>query len=236
MMLDLVGAILPFGLGVSVSPIPIIVSVLILLSPRSRANGIAFLLGWAVGIAAVVTVLTLLAGYLPTDSSDGPNPVAGVLQLALGVWLLVMARRKFRPTESEPGPEAEIDPDTGLPVPQLPGWMSSIASTTPVRSLRSGLLFAGANPKNVAFAAGAALTIGTAGLGTGDVALLLVIYTVIASLTVAVPVGLHLLFPVRTEQPLRALEVWLMRNNTTIAVVLLLVYGVLLIGQGIGSF
>jgi threonine/homoserine/homoserine lactone efflux protein len=235
-MLDVIGAILPFALGVSVSPVPIIVSVLILLSPRSRANGLAFLLGWMVGVAVVVTVLTALAGYLPSDSSDGPNPVAGVLQLALGVWLLVMARRKFRPAEAAADADAEVDPDTGLPVPRLPGWMSSIASTTPARSLRSGLLFAGANPKNVAFAAGAALTIGTAGLGTGDVALLLVIYTVIASLTVAVPVGLHLLFPVRTQQPLRALEVWLVRNNATIGVVLLLVYGVLLIGQGIGSF
>ncbi|TDE98892.1 GAP family protein [Occultella glacieicola] len=233
-MLEVLGAILPFALGVSVSPVPVIVSVLILLSPRSRANGLAFLLGWTVGVAAVVAVLTALARYLPTDSGDGPNPVAGVLQLALGLWLLVLAWRKFRP--GEPDAEAAVDPDTGLPVPELPGWMSSVASTTPARSLRGGVLFAGANPKNLAFAAGAAIAIGTAGLPVGDVVLLVAAYTVIASLTVLLPVGVHLAFPARTQQPLRALEVWLVRNNATIGVVLLLVYGVLLIGQGIGSF
>ena len=50
-----IGQILPFAVGVGLSPVPIIAVVVMLATPRARANGPAFLLGWLVGLAVVGT-------------------------------------------------------------------------------------------------------------------------------------------------------------------------------------
>ncbi len=62
------------------------------------------------------------------------------------------------------------------------------------------------------------------------------VFTVIAASTVAVPVVAHLLTSARMATPLETLRAWLVHNNSTVMAVLLLVIGVVLIGEGIGSF
>ena len=64
----------------------------------------------------------------------------------------------------------------------------------------------------------------------------IVVYTAIAASTVAVPIVAYLIAADRMAQPLEALRTWLVRENTTVMAVLLLVIGVVLIGKGIGSF
>jgi hypothetical protein len=55
-----IGNILPLALGVAISPVPIIAVILMLLSPRARTSGPAFLAGWVVRLAiAGVVVLAL---------------------------------------------------------------------------------------------------------------------------------------------------------------------------------
>src|SRR4051794_38934354 len=58
---EAVGQVLSFGVGVALSPVPIIAVVLMLATPRGRVNGPAFLAGWVVGLAVVGTVVLLLA-------------------------------------------------------------------------------------------------------------------------------------------------------------------------------
>ncbi len=50
-MLEAIGAILPFGVGVALSPVPIIAVILMLMSARARVNGPMFIVGWLVGLA-----------------------------------------------------------------------------------------------------------------------------------------------------------------------------------------
>jgi hypothetical protein len=52
-----VGQVLSFGVGVALSPVPIIAVVLMLATPRGRVNGPAFLAGWVVGLTVVGTVV-----------------------------------------------------------------------------------------------------------------------------------------------------------------------------------
>ena len=47
---EAIGQSLPLAIGVALSPIPIIAVVLMLTTPRARANGPAFVLGWLVGL------------------------------------------------------------------------------------------------------------------------------------------------------------------------------------------
>jgi hypothetical protein len=61
-VLKAIGAILPLALGVAISPIPIIAVILMLLSPKARTNGPAFVLGWVSGLAAVSIAVSALSG------------------------------------------------------------------------------------------------------------------------------------------------------------------------------
>ncbi|HUK72944.1 MAG TPA: GAP family protein [Streptosporangiaceae bacterium] len=45
-----IGGSLPLAIGIALSPIPIIAVVLMLTTPRARANGPAFVLGWLLGL------------------------------------------------------------------------------------------------------------------------------------------------------------------------------------------
>ena len=43
---EAIGQVLPFAVGVAISPMPIVAMVLMLITPKARANGFAFLVGW----------------------------------------------------------------------------------------------------------------------------------------------------------------------------------------------
>ena len=51
--MDGIAAVLPFAIGVAISPVPIIAVILMLFSSRAKVNGPMFALGWAVALAVV---------------------------------------------------------------------------------------------------------------------------------------------------------------------------------------
>ena len=61
-MLEAIGAILPFGIGVALSPVPIIAVILMLVSAKARVNGPMFIVGWMVGLAIVGIIVLAVAG------------------------------------------------------------------------------------------------------------------------------------------------------------------------------
>ena len=50
-MLQAIGHILPIALAVAISSVPIMATILILLSPKRAQSAIPFLIGWVLGIA-----------------------------------------------------------------------------------------------------------------------------------------------------------------------------------------
>jgi threonine/homoserine/homoserine lactone efflux protein len=215
-----IGEILPLALAVAVSPIPIITAILLLLAPGVRAKAIAFFLGWTGGITIAVVVFALLSGLLGSEK-DGSSPIVGTIKILLGVLLLLVAFRQWR-RRSRPGQE-----------PTMPKWMSAIDKMTVTKSVALGLILSGLNPKNLMMAISAGTTIGTAGLTFGGATLTIVIFVVIAISSVGVPVVAYLVAADRMTAPLQSLRVWLIRNNTVILTILLLVLGVVNIGKGI---
>ncbi|WP_104166849.1 GAP family protein [Cryobacterium sp. N22] len=223
-MNSVIGEILPLALGIAISPIPIIAAILMLLSPKARGTSVGFLIGWVLGVVVVVTAFTLLSSLLPEPGDDGSQPVAGVVKLVLGAALLFLAARQWR---SRPAGDAD---------PPLPKWMAAIDSMTAGRGLVLGIALSGLNPKNLLLGAAAGVSIGSAGLSVGSTTVAIVVFTVIAASTVALPVIAYLAASNRMAGPLEALRGWLVHNNATVMAVLLLVIGVVLIGKGIGSF
>jgi threonine/homoserine/homoserine lactone efflux protein len=216
--------VLPLALGIAISPIPIIAAILMLLSPKAKGTSVGFLVGWILGIVVAVVVFTLLASIIPEQDPDASKPVSGTIKLVLGVLLLFLAARQWR---SRPKAGEE---------PPLPKWMAAIDDMTAGRGFGLGFILSAVNPKNLIMAVGAGVIIGTGGLTVGEDALVILLFTVIAASTVAVPVIAYLVASARMAAPLESLRAWLVHNNATVMAVLLLVIGVVVIGKGIGSF
>ena len=119
--------------------------------------------------------------------------------------------------------------------PKTPKWMAAIDAFTPAKSLGLGALLSGVNPKNLALTLAAAVTIAQAELSTSEAAISLMVFIIIASLSVAAPVLIYLTMGEKASKTLNSWKTWLIANNATVMFVLLLVLGVLLVGKGIGG-
>ena len=221
---DVIGAVLPLALGIAVSPIPIIAAILMLLSPQARTAGLGFLGGWVAGIVVAVVLFTLLSTLIPAADPDESKPVAGIVKIVLGLLLLGLALRQWR-GRPKAGESAA-----------LPKWMSAVDSMTATRALAIGFLLSAVNPKNLLMAVGAGVDIGSSGLTVGEATVAIVIFVLIASASVAVPVIGYLAAADRMRAPLESMRAWLGQNNAAVMTVLLLVIGIVVIGKGIGSF
>ena len=217
------GEILPLAIGIAISPTTITATVLMLLSNATRRT-LALLVGCVVGVGGAVALFSVLSTLLPTQDSEGPTPLAGVIRPVAGVFFLVLAWSQWRGRPAS-GERAE-----------LPRWLTAADSMTPTKSLGLGLLLSAVVPKNLLLALSAGVIVGEAALSGGQTAVVILIFTVIATSTVSVPVVAHLVAPERMSGPLEQLREWLVDNNVAIMVVVLLVIGVVMIGNGITRF
>jgi threonine/homoserine/homoserine lactone efflux protein len=215
-----IGELLPYAIGIAISPVPIIAAILMLLSRQAAKTSTAFLIGWVAGIVVVTVVVLLLVGEAG-DSDGQPSTLSSILKLAVGALLVLMALKQWRsrPKAGETG--------------EMPKWMGAIESFTFGKALGLGFLLSGINPKNLLMCLAAGTTIGAAHLSTSDDIVVVAVFTVLAASTVAVPVIGFLLARNRMEAPLNDLRGWLTQNNAVVMGVLLLVIGVDLIGKGI---
>ena len=115
----------------------------------------------------------------------------------------------------------------------MPAWMDGIAAFAPGKSLVVGAALGAANPKNLVVGFAAAATIASNDLSTGQQIAAMVIYVVVAALGVAAPIFVTLLLGDRSHEVLEGWKAWLGQNNAAVMSVLFLIFGVVLIGQGI---
>ena len=219
-----IGEMLPLAIGIAISPLAIVAVILILTTPRARTNGLAFLGGWLLALAVVGGVALAVTDAAESADSGGPRTIVAVLKIALGVLLLILAWRGFRGRPA-PGEEAP-----------LPKWMAALDRFTPVRSLAVAALFGGVKPKNLILAAAAAAGIAESGLGGAQQVVVLLLLILVASVGIIAPVAVY--FLTGEEKSARVLggwKTWLVANNSTVMIVLFLVFGVVLLGKGIGG-
>jgi len=216
-----VGEVLTFAIGVAISPVPIIAVILMLFSQKARVNGPAFLAGWVLALAVISTVAYVIADESDASTSSSASDTISWGKIVLGVLFLLLAARQWR---SRPAPGVE---------PEMPKWMQGIDSFSPGKALGLGVLLAGVNPKNLILTLGAATGLAQLGLSTGDAAGSIVVFVVVASLTIAVPVVYYLVGGDKAKTALDSLKGWLGLHNAAVMAVLFLVFGVDLIAKGI---
>jgi threonine/homoserine/homoserine lactone efflux protein len=210
--------VLPFAVGVAISPVPIIAVILMLFSSRAKVNGPVFLLGWAVALA-VVSGVAFLAGDAASESTT--TTAVSWSQVVFGVLFVLLAVRTW-------GKRAPAGTQ-----PEQPKWMAGIDSFAPGKALALALLLAGVNPKNLLLAAGAGAAVAALALPTTEAVVSLAAFVIVASLTIAVPVVYYLVGGEAARTRLDAVKEWLAVHNDAVMTVLFLVLGVNLVSKGI---
>ena len=219
---SVVGDVLPLAVGVAISPMPIIAVILMLLASRAGATSAGFLAGWVAGIAVTAIVVTIIANTIGLSKSGGGSTAGGVVKIVLGAVIVLFGVKQWRGRPQE-GSE-----------PALPKWLAAVKSFTPAKATGLGLALA-VNPKNLLLILSAGVVIGTAGLPVGQVVATIVVFTIIAAISVAAPVVGYRFAQAKARVWLGGLEKWLTANNTTVTMTLLFLIGVVLIGKGIGA-
>lgn len=216
-----IGQVISFGVGVALSPVPIIAVVLMLATPKGRVNGPSFLTGWIAGLAVLGTIVLLISSGASASSQGAPATWVSILKIVLGVLLVLLAVKQWsgRPR--------------GQDEPELPAWMKTIDTFTPVKSAGIAVLLSAINPKNSLLVVGAAAAIAQTGSSTIDQAVALAVFIVIATLGVGAPVAIYFLMGDRATKILGELHDWMARENATIMAVICLIIGAKLIGDAI---
>lgn len=218
---DAIGQMLPFAIGVTLSPIPIIAVVVMLGTPRAHVNGPAFLAGWFAGLLVLGTVVLVVASSVGAQDDGGPAAWVGWLRLVLGALLVYLAAGKWR---GRPRGDDE---------PEMPAWMSRADSFSAPKAARMGVLLSAANPKNLVLTVGAATAIAQTGIDTVDREVALLVFVVLGTVGPALPVGIYAVMGDRAAPVLEDTKRWMSAHNAAIMAVLGLVIGAKLIGDAI---
>jgi hypothetical protein len=217
-----ISEVLPFAIGIAISPIPIIAVILMLFSERAKVNGPAFLFGWVVGTAFAGTVVYCVAdaANAGTDSTTSNSISWG--KILLGVVLLRLAQRNWskRPADGETA--------------AMPKWLATVETISPVKAIGLAIVLSVVNPKNLVLILGAAAGLGQLDLSTGDAIVALAVFVVVASLSIIFAVLYDLFGGERAQHTLNEMREWLTQHNYAVMATLFLVFGVVLISKGIG--
>ena len=103
------------GVAVALDPLPLTAFLVVLPSRRGARKGAAFVLGWLVSLAVVVTITVLATGGNPPRPATVPSLAALAAKIVLGLILVriavkhIRARGKPRPPKKPPRWQAQVD-------------------------------------------------------------------------------------------------------------------------------
>ncbi|MGV0723893.1 GAP family protein [Mycolicibacterium elephantis] len=217
MLQSVLTELIPLALVIALSPLSIIPAVLVLHTPRPRPAGLAFLVGWLVGIAALTTmflgVSSLLGGLgnKPPGWASWLRIIVGAALIVFGIYRWLMRKKSAH----------------------MPRWMQSMGKLTPSRAGGTALALTVVNPKVLFICAAAGLAIGTAGLGTSTAWIAVVWFVVVAASTVAIPILGYAVSGDRLDDALARLKDWMEQQHAVLMAVILVVIGLMVLYKGI---
>ena len=163
--------LIPLALVVALSPLSIIPAVLVLHTPRPKPTGLAFLVGWVVGLAALTAIFVEVSSLL--GGLDKKPPWALWLRNVVGIALIVFGVFRWLTRKRSA---------------HSPAWMRTITTVTPGRAAVIAAVLVVANPKVLFICAAAGLAIGSAGLGITGAWISVAFYVLVGASSVAIPV------------------------------------------------
>ncbi len=211
------------ALVIALNPLVIILVILMVLSKRGRTNSTLFLLGWFITILLMGWLVLFLAEAGHISAGAERTITMSILKLLFGILFLILAAYywKKRPT---PGQPAEVPP-----------WMNSIDNFTGRKSLTTGIVIAGANPKNIGITIAASLEITLAALPSPQSWVVMGIFALMCSFAIIVIIIYSRIAGKSAERTLNSWKAWLEVHNATVLMVVLLILGGKWVADAIGD-
>jgi threonine/homoserine/homoserine lactone efflux protein len=199
------------GLACSLEPIPLTGFILTLSTEHGTKKGLFFIFGWLLSLALVIGLtLGITAGKPPAPSTE-PSEAVLAAQIAIGVGLIVFAwRYRLR------APKAHTEPSWMKRVDTMSVWAAMVLAFL----LQPwGLVAAGA------------LEISKADTSKPSDVVGIVLFALLASLSLFVMEGYALLAPEAARIRLTSLRQWMNVHRTEVIVYLSVIIGLWLIGK-----
>ena len=224
MIATAVGDVLPIAVTVAISPVAIISGVVLQLSEHGRAKAVLFAVGWIISLLVVTGIAVAVTDVAEEDSPAATDDGVKIFTLILGVIFLglaVVAWRK-RPAPGEPASEAKL--------------LARVTAMSGLSVLGLGLIEAVAIVKNVPLSFGAGARIAEDTGNRSEAWIVLVIFVLIASLGILLPLLIAIVGGHRLDPALNNFREWLEANISPITIITCLVVGVYFIGTGLAVF
>jgi len=204
------------GVAVALDPLPLTAFLVVLPSKRGTVKGAAFVFGWLVSLAAVVTITVLATGDNPPKPATVPSLAALAVKILLGVVLVWIAVRHIR-ARNKPKPPKKP-----------PKWQEHVDNMSPWFAL----LLAPTLQPWVLIGAGAA-TVVQAKLSSWESFLALFFYCVLASSSY-LTMELYAVFrPVQSKALMDRIRTWIDDHTDQVIIVGSLLIGLWLIGDSL---
>src|SRR6516164_8631019 len=204
------------GVAVALDPLPLTAFLVVLPSKGGTRKGAAFVFGWLVSLAIVVTITVVATGNNPPKPSTVPSLAALAVKIALGTVLVWIA---VRPIRARGHPKPPKKP---------PKWQAHVDNMSPWFAL--GL--APTLQPWVLIGAGAA-TVVEAKLSSWESFLALFLYCVLASASY-LAMELYAVFrPDQSQALLARFQAWINTHTDQVIIVGSLLIGFWLIGDSI---
>ena len=202
-MLTALGQVLPISVAVALSSVPILVTILILLSPKRNRAAIPFLIGWVGGMTLVVVIVAIGAtAVLPVHRGRTFQTAIAIGEIIVGIGLLLVAVLTWRRAARAPANRPSR-------------WLDTVERIGPVTALGFAIAL-NLRPKGLLLGTAAGLVVAGSSLSATDSAVVLAVYVGLASSTVIVPIILTLASPARMQPRLIVARDWLNHNSTHI--------------------
>lgn len=217
-LLSAIGFLLPLGVAGAFSAIPIAAAIVILSSDRARRNGLAYLVGLTAALFIVAFALSFGISALPSGSSPLRAMLLAVGAIVLGVLLItyglvVFLRRPAGPREGG-------------------GWLGALDRAPAWTTLGTGVAMS-IRPKALLLAVAVGVAVAKSDLTPGDTLIAVGVFAVLSVSTVAVPVVFTVVAPERAKRWLSAGKDFLARHGRGLTLIVSVLIGVVLVGDGL---
>jgi hypothetical protein len=208
--------LLLIGVVIALDPIPLTAFFIVLPSKRGVRKGAAFVFGWLVSLAVVVSVTVLATGNDPPKSSTAPTLASLAVKIAIGVALVVIGVRERRKQGHPKKPK------------KPPKWQAGVDNMSPWFAMALGPL---TQPWGL-IAAGAA-TVVSAKVSNFESALALILFCIIASSTYIAMEVYAGFWPEQAQVLLGKIRNWIDGHTDQVIIIGSLLLGFWLIGNSI---
>ncbi len=221
-MLDAFLSIVPYSLGLIISPIPIIVIILLLVGKSSLRKSTWFAISWVATTFLATFLISILIQSLQKTTGDASWKSTAAL--VVGIILIIVAayigrtairiRRRGRP--------------------RTPEWLKAIDDAPALRVALFGMILVVFNPVNLSMIFAAAIGLSATDLANDQMAIVAALFAILGSISVLIPYLVDLIAGARAENFLHTLRKFLIRNNGRLSFWSTLAFGVFFVVKGLG--